>query len=367
MRSKGKVASALGTPLLRYGVAVMAVALAFGLKLLVEPLILQETPFLLVFAAVMVSAWYGGLGPGLLATVLAALITDYFFLDPIGSFSGLSLESVPLGAFLLEGALVSMLAAGLRSSRRRAEQSTQQAREHQERLRQSEQKIRDLVGRILAAMEEERRRVAYEVHDGFTQMAISAYQLLQNFADDYPQASAKATNELEVVIDRLEQTIKEARHVIADLRPTALDDLGLAAALRQHVDTICADEGFEVRYEEALGKERLPPRVETALFRIAQEALANVCKHAGTERAYVALEHVGGSVRLRVQDWGCGFRPAAESDGGGPGERVGLSSMRERVALLDGALELRSEPGSGTLVEVKIPLPAGEEETDHRG
>jgi signal transduction histidine kinase len=364
---RGKATSAPGTPLLRYGIAVMSVAAALGLRLLLEPIIVQETPFRLIVGAVVVSAWYGGLGPGLLATVVGGLITDYFFLPPINSLSGLSTESVPLMLFLLEGLLITGIVVGLRHARQRAEASTREAREHQERLRQSEQKIRDLVGRILAAVEEERRRVAYEVHDGFTQMAIAAYQLLQNFADDYPQASAKATEELDVVIDRLEQTIKEARHVIADLRPTALDDLGLAAALRQHVDTICADEGVEVSYEEALGEERLPPRVETALFRIAQEALANACKHAGTERAHVALERVGGSVRLRVRDWGCGFRPTEETDGGGPGERVGLSSMRERVALLEGALELRSEPGSGTLVEVKIPLPAGEEETGHRG
>ena len=369
MRGKGKAVSARGTSLLYYGVAVMSVAAALGLKLLLEPLIVQETPFLFVFAAVMVSAWYGGLGPGLLATVLAALITDYFFLYPVGSFSvsGPSLEATPLIGFLLEGALVSVLAAGLRYSRRQAEQSALQARKHQEKLRQSEQKVRDLVRRLLDAQEKERRRIAYEVHDGFTQMAIASYQLLQNFADDYPQASVEATEELDEVIDRLEQTIKEARRVIADLRPTVLDDLGLAAALRQQVDTTCADEGVEVSYEEALGEARLPARLETALFRIAQEALANMCKHAETEQAHVALERVGGSVRLRVRDWGRGFRPAEEKDGGEPGEKVGLSSMRERAALLGGALKLRSEPGSGTLVTVEIPLPGGEEQPDHRG
>ena len=366
MRGDGKALSSKRFTLLRYVVALLSVAAAFGLKLLIEPLIVQETPFLFVFAAVMVSAWYGGLGPGLLATVLAALVTDYFFLYPTGDFSGLSLESTPLVVFLLEGALVSMLAAGLRYSRQRAEQSTRRAREDQESLRRSEQKIRDLVGRILVAQEEERRRVAYEVHDGFTQMAISAYQLLQNFADDYPQASSQATEELEETIDRLEQTIKGARRVIADLRPTALDDLGLAAALSQHVETICAYEGVEVSYEGVLGEERLPPALESALFRIAQEAMVNACKHAETDRVHVALECEGGFVRLRVRDWGRGFRLAEQTDGGGPGERVGLSSMRERAILLGGALEIRSEPGSGTLIMAEIPLP-GEEETGYGG
>jgi K+-sensing histidine kinase KdpD len=87
------------SPLLRYGVAVLALGMAFGLKLLLDPLIVQDVPFLLVFGAIMVSAWYGGLGPGLLATVAAGLATDYFFLQPASSFSGFSLETVPLLAF----------------------------------------------------------------------------------------------------------------------------------------------------------------------------------------------------------------------------------------------------------------------------
>ena len=343
--------------LLRYLIAVLSIGVALGLKLLIDPLIVQDTPFLFVFAAVMVSAWYGGVGPGLLATALATLATDYLFLYPIGSLSGLSLEATPLVVFFLEGTLVSFLAARLR-------QSTRRARKHQERLRESERRIRDLVGRILVAQEEERRRIAYEVHDGFTQMAISTYQLLQNFADDYPQASVEATKELDETTDRLEQTIKEARRVIADLRPSVLDDFGLEAALRHKVETIRTAEGIEVNYEAALGEERLPATLETALFWIAQEALANVCKHSETEKAHVVLERVGGSVSLRVRDWGIGFTPREEMDGGVRGERVGLSSMQERATLLGGALEIRSEPGSGTLVKAEIPLPR-REETSH--
>jgi|SRR5215208_2611104 len=352
--------------LLGYGVAVLSVAAALELKLLIDPLIMQETPFLFVFAAIMVSAWYGGLGPGLLATVLATLTTDYFFLYPIGSFSGLSLGSTPLVVFLLEGALASLLAARLRSSRQRAEQSAQRAREHRDRLRKSEQRVRDLVGKILVAQEEERRRIAYEVHDGFTQMAIVAYQLLQNFADDYPQASVKATEQLNETIDRLEQTIIEARRVIANLRPTTLDDFGLAAALRNKVDMIRADQGIEVSYEAALGEERLPDTLETTLFWIAQEALANMCKHSETKQAHLVLERLERSIRLRIRDWGLGFGAAQKMNGGGVrGQRVGLSSMQDRAALLGGSLEISSERGSGTLVEVTIPLPT--EKAEHGG
>ena len=136
--------------LLRYGIALLVVALALLLKLLLEPVILQETPFLLVFAAVIVSAWYGGLGPGLLATVVAGLATDYFFLPPINAFSvnvfsGLGGEAIPLVLYMLEGLLINGVVVGLRRARQRAETSTREARSHQEGLRQSEERFRLLV------------------------------------------------------------------------------------------------------------------------------------------------------------------------------------------------------------------------------
>src|SRR5919112_312819 len=127
------------SPLLRYGVAVLAVGMAFLVKLLLDPLIVQETPFLLIFGAIMISAWYGGLGPGLLATVAAGLSTDYFFLQPTSSFSGFSLETVPLLAFFLEGTLVCLLVEALRAARSRAEGSTLEAERQREHLRRPEE------------------------------------------------------------------------------------------------------------------------------------------------------------------------------------------------------------------------------------
>ena len=134
-----------GGALRRYGVAVLAVGVAFVLKLLLDPMIAQDVPFLLVFGAIMVSAWYGGLGPGLLATAAAGLATDYFFLSPKGSFSLLSLETVPLLVFFLEGTLVCLLAEALHAARSRAEGNRLEAERHQERLRRSEEHFRSLV------------------------------------------------------------------------------------------------------------------------------------------------------------------------------------------------------------------------------
>jgi len=235
-----------------------------------------------------------------------------------------------------------------------------------EELSEHERQLHDLMGRMVVAQEEERRRVAYDVHDGLTQVAVVAYQRLQMFVEDYPPGSAEGREELEDIVGLVRKAVEEARRVIADLRPTTLDDLGLAAAVRAQLDNL-RTEGFETSYEQALGEERLPTTAETILFRVAQEALANARKHARSDRVHVALKRQDGAVRLEVRDWGCGFDPTRVGTGGGPGERVGLSSMRERVALLGGGLEIRSTPGEGTSVVAEVPLQKTEENGDHGG
>src|SRR5215207_7946529 len=221
-------------------------------------------------------------------------------------------------------------------------------------LAERENRLQDLIRKLITAQEEERRKVSYEVHDGLAQTAAGAHQLLQAFARQHPPTSEKGSLDLARVLQLVQQTVGEARYVIADLRPTALDDFGLAAAVRLQVEKI-SSEGSQVDYEEALGDERLPPEVETALFRVAQEALTNVHKHAPSARVRITLRRLNDSVRLHVRDWGPGFNPEKITDGGGPGERLGLSSMRERVALLGGHLEVHSRPGEGTEVVAEIP------------
>jgi K+-sensing histidine kinase KdpD len=129
----------------RYGIATLAVALVVLLKLLLDPWITEQSPFLLLAGAVLVGAWFGGLGPGLLATALATIVADYVFLPPVGSFTGLGVAFLPLLLFMLQGLLISSLVEALRSARQRAEASALEARSHQERLRQSEERFKLLV------------------------------------------------------------------------------------------------------------------------------------------------------------------------------------------------------------------------------
>ena len=236
-------------------------------------------------------------------------------------------------------------------------------------LMQREKKLQELVGKILVAQEEERRRVAYEVHDGLAQVAAAAHQHLQAFAHYHPPTSGEGREDLDRVSNLVRQTVGEARRVIADLRPTALDDFGLRSAIRLHLDALRA-KGWRIAHEDALGDDRLPAAAETAIFRVVQEALNNVGKHAGTTRVDVSLVRYPqgplgpgerGGIQLRIRDYGRGFVPGNGS-GGGPGERVGMAGMRERVTLLGGDFRVASRPGVGTLVLAEIPLlgdPAG--------
>jgi signal transduction histidine kinase len=134
-----------------------------------------------------------------------------------------------------------------------------------------------------------------------------------------------------------------------------LDDFGLSVALRQEVENL-RDDGWRVEYEDEIGDQRLPASAEVTLFRVAQEAITNARKHAQTRRLLLTLRSKEGAVELEVRDWGRGFDPASLQGGTGPGERIGLSGMRERVGLLGGEFELRSRPCEGTSVKARVPL-----------
>ena len=224
-----------------------------------------------------------------------------------------------------------------------------------EELGDRERALQDLVGKLLGAQEEERRRVAYEVHDGLAQVASAAHQHLQAFSRRYSPDAEKGQRDLERIVRLVRATVSDARRIIANLRPTTLDDLGLAATISLEVERL-GEEGYQVDYEEDLGNARLPTAVEIALFRVAQEALTNVRKHARTRRVRIELRRWDQEVRLEVRDHGRGFDPTAQPLESGPGERVGLAGMRERVGALGGGLEIDSLVGAGTAVVATVPL-----------
>jgi signal transduction histidine kinase len=224
-----------------------------------------------------------------------------------------------------------------------------------EELGDREQLLQDLVGKLMRAQEEERRRVAYEVHDGLAQVASAAHQHLQAFARRYPPGTERGRSDLERIVRLVRRSVSDARRIIANLRPTVLDDLGLAATISLEVERL-REDGYQVAYQEELGDERLPVAAEIALFRVAQEALTNVRKHAQTQRVRIELRRWEQEVRLEVRDYGRGFDPTAQPLESGPGERVGLAGMQERVSALGGRLEIHSRAGAGTSVAATVSL-----------
>ena len=151
----------------------------------------------------------------------------------------------------------------------------------------------------------------------------------------------------------VKRAIEEARRVIAELRPTVVEEFGLAEGLRHYVTDVSLAEGWQSETQIALNGLVLTPSAETAIFRIAQEAIANARKYARSPSIRVELKRAGGDLLLSVQDEGCGFDLSALAD---EREQLGLVSMSERAKMLGGRCEICTAPGRGTLVTVRAPL-----------
>jgi len=213
----------------------------------------------------------------------------------------------------------------------------------------SERVSRDTLRRVVEAQELERKRLARELHDetgqALTSILLGLKPLEQAAATDDDRAAAASLRELVV------STLQDVRRLAVELRPSALDDFGLVPALERLADTFRGQTGMHVDLESNLGEERLPGDVETVLYRIVQEALTNVVKHARANRVSILLTAKDGAVAAVVEDDGLGFDPQATGDSG-----LGLVGMRERVGLVGGRLQIESAAGAGTTVVAQVPL-----------
>lgn len=209
--------------------------------------------------------------------------------------------------------------------------------------------------RILEAQEEERRRVAREIHDGPAQSMANVVMRAEFCLKLLQKDPAKLRGELMTLQDLVRDSLQDTRKIIFDLRPMALDDLGIAAALKKFVANYKEQYGLPVEYQCFGSQKRLPQAVEVALFRIVQEGLNNIYKHANATSAVVKMEVLPEKVNLMIRDNGRGFNvnkvfKDAERKG------YGLIGIRERVQLLNGELEIQSSPGKGTSLTVSISL-----------
>ena len=226
-----------------------------------------------------------------------------------------------------------------------------------ERLAESEKRFRRISRAVLQLQEEERTRISRDLHDGIgqslTALRIQLELLEQRVAERDLTLSPDAASARELA----ESCLAEVRQLARLLRPPMLDDLGLGPTLRWLARTLQEKTGVAIELRLEGDEGRADPAVETIVYRLVQEALTNVVKHAAASSAVVTVSKETGRIRVRVEDTGRGFDTsqilsAAEETG------LGVRGMRDRVQFFNGRFVVRSAPGSGTVVEAEIPLPA---------
>ncbi len=241
---------------------------------------------------------------------------------------------------------------------RRVEERTAELARANEALREGMAARAELLGRLVTAQEDERRRLSRELHDGLGQELTALILGLKALERDTPEAAPGRARllELEATVGRIS---REAHDLAVELRPTALDDIGLGAALVAYVERWSQRTGIAAAFEPlGLDGDRLPPEAETTIYRVVQEALNNVAKHAGARNVSVMVARHGGEIIAMIEDDGRGFDPEPAGRGAPSARRgLGLPGMRERLALVGGELRVDSAEGEGAAVRARIPLP----------
>ncbi len=318
----------------RYTLAVVAVGAALMLRWLLEPVIGSEVPFLLLFAAVMAAAAHGGLGPGLLTTVLGGIV-GYSPYAPSVDGGSTRTEMV---LFLVEGALLSVMAA-------RLHQAVRQAAEAQAANL-------DLEQRILEISDDERRRIGHDLHDGLGQqltgIALLSKALQQRLRTDRPE-DAEAVERIAALVN---QSIAWTRDLARGLAPMSLESSDAAAAFEEAAANSAQLLGIECTFRAECELPRIEEHAAVHLYRIIQEAITNSVKHGKAKHVRVTLTTDSQNLALDIRDDGIGMSAKTLASPG-----LGLRIMNYRARMIGGRIEFgRSNPGGGALVRCIVPL-----------
>ena len=347
-------------PLVRYIAALLGLGVALGLSITIGAFVGAPVPFVPGLLAVAFSAWYCGVGPSIAVTILALVAVKFWFLPPLHTLRAADPHSI-FGMLALLIASAVLIAMG--EARRQENEALHDAQgELEERVRQRTSELgaanlglRELTARLMQLQDQERRRIARELHDSVGQTLAALTMNLTTVSADIERLNKTA----KTVSDSLtlaQEMNKEVRTVSYLLHPPLLDESGLASALRWYVDGFSKRSNIQVELHipEAFG--RLPQEMETALFRTVQECLTNVHRHSGSTVASIHVDHTPEEIRLTVKDRGNGIPPEkldGVTNGGAPG--VGIGGMRERMRQLGGSLLLESSQ-RGTTVEARLPM-----------
>ena len=213
------------------------------------------------------------------------------------------------------------------------------------------QRERRTLLRMLGASDHERQTIAYDIHDGLAQQLATASMQFQNYEYLKDRAASEAKSAYDAGIEMLQQAHSEARRLISGVRPPVFDEAGVAVAISHLIHDQWEHRGPQIEYHDDVEFDRLPPILESAIYRIAQEAITNACQHSRSQKVRVDLVQEGDFVRLEVQDWGIGFDPESVDE-----NRFGLEGIKERTRLLGGELAIESILGEGTCIRVVLPM-----------
>ena len=349
-----------GTALVRYAMALLALLIALALGRILGPLLGDFVAYGLGFLALAFTAWYCGVGPSVVVSVLLLTAFKLWLSAPAHSF-----RMTAPSSFLSVLALVVVAAAVvvMGETRRRENEALRRAQgELEDRVKErtfelgiANQGLRELTARLMQLQDEERRRIARELHDSVGQTLAALTMNLTTVRADIERLSQTA----KTVSDSLglaQDMNKEVRTVSYLLHPPLLDESGLVSALRWYVEGFSERSKIQVTLEIPEDFGRLPQEVETALFRTVQECLTNIHRHSGSAVAAIRLTRAADEIRLKVEDRGVGIQGeklTAVTSNGPPG--VGIRGMRERMRQLGGSLDLQSS-GSGTTVQARLPI-----------
>jgi signal transduction histidine kinase len=354
----------------RYALAIFVALAALALRGLLVPFLGENNPYHTLWAAIVITAWYCGIGPSILATLIGTLGVWYWFLPPYNSFALKDSKTAVSGivGFLFFSGLIIALGESNRrllARSRWTEEELRKAHDELERkvidrtadLNTANESLRDLSSKLQRLRDEERRQIARELHDSAGQL-LAALSMnlatLQLQSDKLDADGARALTENAMMVEQITREIRTISHL---LHPPLLDVAGLTSALRWYVDGFSERSKIKVELEIPSKKlSRMSDEMEIAVFRMVQECLTNIHRHSGSKTALIRVLERDHEILVEVQDHGKGISQERQLELSSFSRTgVGFRGMRERLRHLGGALEVQSL-GSGTTVRATLPL-----------
>ena len=319
-------------------------------------------PYLLLFPVVTFSAFYFGIGPSLWDLVLALAGTEFWIVSSARSFGASdTTQSLGAGAFLLGSIAVIAMAEVRRRHNDKLQKGQAEledrVKERTAELDKANESLRELTARLLQLQDDERRRIARELHDSVGQLLSALNMNLSTVRTDIERLTktAAALADSEGLVEEMSKEVRTISHL---LHPPLLDEAGLASAVRWYIEGFAQRSGIQVDLDFPEDFGRLSREVETAIFRFMQECLTNIHRHSGSSIAKVHLRSVDGHVLVAVEDKGKGFSAQTHGEIASGGAGIGIRGMKERVRQLGGDLEITSN-ASGTTVRARLPVREG--------